>query len=57
MNNTEKNAEILALLGEDDLKKMMYVAFGLKMREIENGDNNNCNDKSHENQPVTICTR
>ncbi len=43
MSNVEKNAEILALLDEKELEAMTYIAFGLKLREIESI----CNDKSN----------
>lgn len=46
MSNVEKNAEILALLDEKELEAMTYIAFGLKLREIEsicNGKSNSTN--------------
>ena len=48
MSNIEKNAEILAALNEKDMERIMYVAFGMRLKEIGSGKGDHMRTKNIE---------
>lgn len=46
MSNIEKNAEILAALSEKDMERIMYVAFGMRLKEIGSAKGNHMRTKN-----------